>query len=195
MSDFDKWFGSLGKVLQSYKETFEDNGYDDIDLLGDLEVTDMVSEMGIKRIHANAIYKKYKKEFGSSKAETLKPHLVKTIETSIVASSDQQKINIKKITSADEEKADLQKIALFEKDLAGVFQQHDIFIELIKFAKDDVTAAKALSLFHEHRGHISSVQRKPPSITYRGFLSHVQRNSGDLCGRFKDCLKLKGTSV
>jgi len=178
MSEVSDWIVNLGKAFVAYKDVFEENGVVDLDTLGQLDVDDMVTDLSIKRTHARIISYRYKKEFGT-KTESVAPSVVKITEKSKVDyESSKKKIKV---------------VAL--KDLKGVFRKKEMFEELSKLAQADDIVAKALSLLNEQLSYILKLREEPPTIKYRGFLSHVQHNSADLCRCLFYGLEKKHTSV
>jgi len=178
MSEVSDWIVNLGKAFVAYKDVFEENGVVDLDTLGQLDVDDMVTDLSIKRTHARIISYRWKKEFGT-KTESVAPSVVKITEKSKVDyESSKKKIKV---------------VAL--KDLKGVFRKKEMFEELSKLAQADDIVAKALSLLNEQLSYILKLREEPPTIKYRGFLSHVQHNSADLCRCLFYGLEKKHTSV
>merc|ERR1719233_885586 len=66
---------------------------------------------------------------------------------------------------------------------------------LVNYADVDIVVAKALSLLKIQHNYINKLQREPPAIEHRGFLSHVQKYSADLCRCLVYGLEKKDTSV
>jgi len=160
MSDVNQWLCGLGKAFSSCADTFHDNGVDDFSTLAILEVDDMVKDFGLKKAHAKIIYHKYRKDF-----------LPEECKSEPLASEDE-----------DDETIDLDKVNVFEKELKSIFMQNDGFFEkLIKIAKVNSIVTDALDLLYVQLNYIKELQRKPLKVTHMGFLSHVQKNSGDLC--------------
>ena len=56
-----------------------------------------------------------------------------------------------------------------------------MFEELAREAKKNNVIYKALELLLAELSYIEKLQVKPLPLSFRGFLSHVQRNSADLC--------------
>lgn len=191
MSEVNNWLTTLGKFFLPYRELFKESGVNELDILGSLEINDII-ELGVKKVHATIIYRRYKKEFGSAGDQNLKPAVVMITEKSKIAhlgAADEEKIN------SEDNKIDINQLGVCTKDLPCLFQQDSGFDEVMKFAEVNSVIAKAIGLLHEQRDHISTLQKDPPSTTHRGFLSHVQQHSSDLCRSLFYGLKEKKTKV
>jgi len=183
MSEVSKWITSLGKAFDRYDGVFEANGVENMALLGLLEIEDMVSDLGVTTTHARMIYHRYKKQFPDGKTENLKPSVVKKTTNS---KSKSQAVN-------DEKKTDKNK--LDTKSFAGIFPQEKMLETLLKFARGEAVVANSLNLLHGQLQYLLKLQKNPPRIEHRGFLSHVQEHSSDLCRSLKYGLEKKQTSV
>ena len=76
----------------------------------------------------------------------------------------------------NDEKIDTNKF----KDLFAILLTIK-YLEVLKYADVENVAAKALCILQRQKRYISKLMRKPPPIKHRGFLSHVQKHSADLC--------------
>lgn len=183
MSVVAQWIMSLGDSFIRYSDIFEKNGVDDLAMLGVLEISDM-SSLGINIVHAKMIYHRYRRDFSNASIEAnLKPSMVKRV---------QQKSHS---IIGDERKIDSEKMAQYEEDLKNIFPRLAKFEEIMEWGKMDSSAFQALELLHAEISFIKELQIKPPSLSYRGFLSHVQRDSADLCRCFYYGLKEKSIRV
>jgi len=181
MSKLGTWIAGLGNIYVPYVRVFEENGIDDLATLRELEIDDLVGDLGIKKIHAKIIFIKLKHHFGN----TLKPSTTKITEQS----------KMKAVITINEEKIDAEKIALYKKSLPNVGSNCTFISELLKCAEVNSVIAKALDLVHSQIEYINKLRREPPQIKNRGFLSHVQGNSADLCRSISHELKEKNVEV
>ena len=98
MSEVSNWIAKLGKSFSSYPKIFEENGIDDLSMIGILEISDM-SGIGINRVHAKVIYHRYRRDFPNAIAVSLKPSMVKSVQPNFeAASEDEEKISAEMIT-------------------------------------------------------------------------------------------------
>jgi len=190
MSLVSEWVTSLGKAFARYDGVFEDNGVTDLAMLGKLEIQDMITDLGIKSTHARVIYHSYKRDFADKKTKNLKPSVVMITQKS---KSETQKSNSGSATANDDKKIDANKLDV--KALAQIFPQDGMLEQLLKHADGEYAMAKALSLLQEQIPYLSKLQKDQSPIKHRGFLSHVQQNSADLCRSLFYALQLKRTSV
>jgi len=181
MSELGKWFASLGKNFSSYQNVCEENGIKDLVVFGDLDVNDLVTDLGIKKTHAKVICRAWQRDFGSAQSLNLTPSVVKITGKSLAQQA----------AAKDHEKVDTIKV----KKLERIFRDADVFKEVLNYADYDSVVGKTLSIIQEQEGYIFKLQSNPPATKHRGFLSHVQKDSADLCRSLFYALKEKRTSV
>jgi len=185
MSNVKIWLYGLGKCFASYPQIFQDNGINDLALVGDLEISDMVSDMGIKPFHARVIYRRYRRDFADAQSMNR--------QASVSEPADSPKSQL--ITADDDEKIDADVLSTLVLNLKSIFPNSATFEKIVKLAEVDAIVLKALALFNMGASHIKKLKNNLSSPTWRGFLSHVQKDSADLCRSLFYGLKEKNTRV